>query len=199
METIVGRTSHAMDFNELTKRLANHHQIALDLGTGDGRFVRCLAEQNKETFFIGIDACRENVRANSQRKIPNALFVIASAQSLPCELNGLASQVSINFPWGSLLESLLNNDMRLVNGLLRITRSRASMKVHLNAEALATTGWDLNCGADQIEHVLNAAGWKTKSRYSLDASALRSIPATWAKRLAFGHDPRAIRLCLEKR
>jgi len=198
METIRGRTSYDMDGIELTERLANYTDVSIDLGAGDGRFVRCLAEQSKGKFFIGIDACRENLRANSQRKLPNLLFVISSAQSLPHELHGLASHVSINFPWGSLLESLLKDDACLINGLLSVTRPCAGMEVLLNADALSTADWALESGADQIERVLNAAGWKTTSRSCLDAHALRSIPTTWAKRLAFGRNPRAIRLCLHR-
>jgi hypothetical protein len=113
-------------------------------------------------------------------------------------LNELASHISINFPWGSLIESLLNNDACLLNGLVRVTRSCTTMELHLNADALATAGWDLERGADRIEDVLNAAGWKTDLRSCLDARGLHDIPTTWAKRLAFGRDPRAVRLCFEK-
>jgi 16S rRNA (adenine(1408)-N(1))-methyltransferase len=198
VETIRGRMSHDIGLTELSERLAGYNQIRLDLGTGDGRFVRSMAEKHKDQFFIGVDACRENLRANSQRRLPNAIFVIASAQALPLELNGLASHITINFPWGSLLESLLNNDSCLVNGLLAITRPGAKMDIHLNAEALYTAGWTLESGADQIENNLNASGWRTKSRSCIDSQVLHSIPTTWAKRLAFGRDSRAIRLCLQR-
>ena len=198
METIRGRRSHDIGLIALSERVADYDNILLDLGTGDGRFVRCMAEQQKDRFFIGVDACRENLRANSLKKLPNTMFVIASAQALPLELNGLASHITINFPWGSLLESLLGNDPSLVNGLLSITRPCAKMDIHLNGEALATAAWTLEAGADQIERVLNDVGWKTKSRACMEAHTLRSIPTTWAKRLAYGRDPRAIRLSFHK-
>ncbi len=198
METIRSKVSREITFDELTERLAKCNNVSIDLGAGDGRFALRMAEQHENKFFIGIDSCRENLRASSRTKLPNALFVIASAQTLPCELNGLASHVNINFPWGSLIESLLNDDASLLNGLLRVTRPRATMEIHLNADALATAGWDLESGADRIERVLNTAGWQTKSRSCLDACLLREIPTTWAKRLAFGRDPRAVRLCFQK-
>lgn len=198
METIRGRQSREINKTELDQRLAGYQNILLDLGTGDGRFVHRMAEQYKEKFVIGMDACRENLRANSQRKLPNALFVIASAQALPQELNGLASHITINFPWGSLLESLVNNDECLVKGLLSVTRPWASIDILLNADALATAGWTMESGADQIERVLNSVNWRTKSRSCMDAQSLRSVPTTWAKRLAFGRDPRAIRLSVQK-
>ena len=198
METIRGRMSHNIGLIELSERLADYKQITLDLGTGDGRFVRCMAEKQKEIFFIGVDACRENLHANSQIKLPNAMFVIASAQALPLELNGLASHITINFPWGSLLESLLNNDASLIDGLLSITRFCGELDISLNGEALKTVGWILETGADQIENNLNASGWKTESRSGMDTQVLRSIPTTWAKRLAFGRDPRAIRITFRR-
>lgn len=198
METIRGRQSREMSAMDLRDLLAGYETISLDLGTGDGRFVCKNAEQNTETFFIGIDSCRENLRVNSQRKLPNALFVIANAQSLPRELGGLVSCVSINFPWGSLVEGLLNNDARMLDGLARATRPRAMMDVSLNADALASAGWDLDSGANQLERVLNAAGWETRLRSGLTARDLREIPTTWAKRLAFGRNPRATRLVLWK-
>ena len=198
METIRGRSSHQLDFTGLAERLVGYNHIRLDLGTGDGRFVCRMAEQHQDRFFIGIDACRENLRANSQRKLPNALFIIASAQALPQELNGLISHVTINFPWGSLLESLLSSEDSLVIRLLSVTRPFASIDIHLNAEALLTAGWTLESGADQIERIVNANGWRTKSRSWMDAHLLRSFATTWAKRLAFGRDPRAIQLSVQK-
>ena len=194
METIRGRVSRDMDGFELQNLLAGFETIALDLGTGDACFVCKMAEQNKNRFFIGIDACRENLRVSSRTKLPNALFVIASAQSLPCELNGLASHVSINFPWGSLLESLLNNDARLMDGLFAVTRAEASMGVLLNGEALSTLGWGLDSGTYEIERALNAVDWRTTSRACLDSTMLRDVPTTWAKRLVVGRDPRAVQL-----
>ncbi|HNQ94761.1 MAG TPA: hypothetical protein PKK96_13040 [Anaerolineales bacterium] len=198
METIRGRRSREMNAIELQEALAGFGNISLDLGTGDGRFVCKSAEQNMKTFFIGIDSCRENLRVNSQRKLSNALFVIANAQSLPRELSGLVSSVSINFPWGSLIEGLLNNDAHVLDGLSRVSCPRAGMDLCLNADALASAGWALDSGANQIERVLNAAGWETRSRAGLEARDLRDVPTTWAKRLAFGRDPRAIRLSLRK-
>jgi hypothetical protein len=198
METIRGRGSHDLDLNGLQQQLAKYRHTLIDLGTGDGRYVRCLAEKHTESFFIGIDACRENLRVHSQRKLPNTLFIIASAQALPAELNGLASHVSINFPWGSLLESLLSNDAALMNGLSAISRSQASLEVNLNGEALLTAGWTLEAGSDQLGSVLYASGWATRSRACLDANALRSLSSTWAKRLAFGRDPRAVHLKFKK-
>ena len=162
MEIIRGRQSREMNKIEFLETLAGRGTVWLDLGTGDGRFVCKLAEGQKNRFFIGVDACRENLHLNSRKAPPNALFVISRAQALPHELCGLVSRVSINFPWGSLLESLLNRDAHLLEGLSGMTGPCAGMDLYLNSDALAAAGWLLDSGADRIEQALTAAGWKRK-------------------------------------
>ena len=198
METIRGRTSHELNFNGLAERLADYNHLLLDLGTGDGRFVCCMAKQHQDRFFMGVDACRENLRANSQRKLPNALFIIASAQALPQELNRLISHVTINFPWGSLLESLLSGEPALMNGLSSISCPNAGVEIRLNSGALAEAGTALEAGAEKIYYNMLRSGWQVETLVMMNASVLRSFPTTWAKRLAFGRDPRAIHLSVQK-
>jgi len=194
METIRGRRSLDLDLNGLTARLTNYNRVILDLGTGDGRYVHCLADNFPNAFVIGVDACRENLREHSRMKLPNALFIIASAQSLPDELNGLISHITINFPWGSLLESLLAGDCMLMHRLELISRSTTLIDVRLNGGALAEQGWTLEAGAEEIYDNLIHIGWHIKTPTMMKADVLRSFPTTWAKRLAFGRDPRAMQL-----
>ncbi len=194
METILGRRSLALDLTGLNERLTNYNRVMLDLGTGDGKFAFHYARTFPHHFVIGVDACRENLQAHSRTKLPNALFVIANAQDLPNELNGLVSHVTINFPWGSLLESLLNGDAMLMHSLELISRSITLIDVRLNGGALAEQGCALEDGASQIYDNLLQAGWRMKSPVMLNAQALRNFPSTWAKRLAFGRDPRAMQL-----
>jgi hypothetical protein len=192
METIRGRKSLELDFNGLKERLTGYNRITLDLGTGDGCYVRTLAEEHPDWFIIGMDSCRENLREYSRAKLQNMLFIIASAQELPQELKGLVSHIAINFPWGSLLESLLTNDSRLMNGLEAVSRSVTSVALHLNGGALAEAGTTLEVGTEKIYDNLIRSGWQLEKPVMIDANALRSFPTTWAKRLAFGRDPRAM-------
>ncbi len=194
METIRGKVSHNLDLTDFYARLANYDRITLDLGTGDGKFAFCHADNFPNHFVIGVDSCRENLHEHSRAKLPNLLYIIASAQSLPQELRGLVSHITINFPWGSLLESLLNGDDRLLRGLESVAGSSAALDVRLNGGALAEQGWSLEYGAERIFENLTSAGWNLHKPEMLDSHVLRSFPSTWAKRLAFGRDPRAIYL-----
>lgn len=192
METIRGRTSLELHANGLKERLTNYDHIVLDLGTGDGRYVRHLATNHPDWFVIGVDACRENLREHSRARLPNMLFVIASAQDLPRELSGLVSHITINFPWGSLLESLLAGDARLLCGLECVSNSIASVDIRLNSGALTEAGTTLEAGAETIYGNLFRAGWRVSMPVEMGSRLLRSFPSTWAKRLAYGRDPRAV-------
>lgn len=194
METIRGKTSLELDLNGLNEHLVNYRRVILDLGTGDGRYVHYLAERNPSWFVIGVDACRENLREHSRAKLPNALFVIASAQNLPGELHGRVSHIAINFPWGSLLESLLKGDPGFLHGLECISGTNASLHLHLNGGALAEIGVCLETGTQRIRNNLLSAGWQLDAPVQLGAPSLRGFPTTWARRLAHGRDPRAMAL-----
>jgi len=198
METIRGRKPLEVDFNGWNQRLTNYNRILLDLGTGDGRYARTLAGEHPGWFVIGMDSCRENLREHSQVKLPNLLFIIASAQELPDELNGLISHITINFPWGSLLKSLLISDPKLMKGLESISCPVASLELRLNSGALAEVGMTLETGAEKIYSNLFQSGWQVKAPVAMDAQVLRRFPSTWAKRLAFGRDPRAVMLSGQK-
>ena len=192
METIRGRMSHDLDLNGLKERLTNYNRLVLDLGTGDGRYVRTLARSHPNWFVVGVDACRENLHEHSRARLTNMLFVIANAQELPCEFSGLFSHVTINFPWGSLMEVLLAAYPVLMSGLTSVARPEAQIEIQLNGGALAEAGTSLEAGAQAIYENMNRYGWKITRLCPLDGRALRSFPTTWARRLAYGRDPRAV-------
>jgi 16S rRNA (adenine(1408)-N(1))-methyltransferase len=194
METIRGKPTSFVDVRALAQRLAGYQNVWIDIGTGDGRFVRRIAATRPDHFVIGIDACRENLRVISRSAPPNALYVIANALALPCELNGSATHVTIHFPWGSLLTALLTGDPALLNGLAAIARTRATLEILLNGGALSEVGWPIEAGGAQMRDRLSAAGFDVHSITTLNARDLHNYPTTWARRLAFGRDPRALRL-----
>ena len=54
----------------------------------------------------------ESSRRASRGGPPNALFVVAAAERVPEELHGVADELTILFPWGSLLRGVLALDKR---------------------------------------------------------------------------------------
>ncbi len=194
METIQGKKSFEINLNEFTLRRQMYNRLILDMGTGDGKFAFHYAQTFPNRFVIGLDSCRENLHEYSRKKLPNLIYVIANAQTLPCELHGLISRIYINFPWGSLLTNLLNGDTNFFGGLEKISSPRVFINLHLNAGALNEQGWGLLRGAEQIEVNLKRFGWYIENRKEVNAEALKKIPSAWSKRIAVGRDPRAILL-----
>ncbi len=199
MERIIGKRCQEMTTDELdalVTRLAALPDVHMDLGTGDGRFVVDTARAHPLHFVIGVDACRDNLREASRRAPANALFLIANVLTLPPEFTGLASAVTINFPWGTLLTGLLDEheDAPLWATLARVARPGATLAINLNGGALAEAGWSLEAGAEQARRLAGRAGFRMSAPHTLAADDLRAFPTTWARRLAFGRDPRALAL-----
>jgi hypothetical protein len=93
---------------------------------------------------------------------------------------------------------LLAGDPRLLCGLESLAGTAVSLDLRLNAGALAEAGTTLEAGTGAICDQLHRTGWHVSEPLKLDARALRDVPSTWAKRLAFGRDPRATLLSARK-
>ncbi len=193
MQRIQGRRCLEIDTLALILRARETGYTLIDLGAGDGRFVAQMARTHPDCLAIGIDACRENLIELSRRAPENALFLAANALALPAELAGIAMRLTINFPWGSLLAGLLD-DLAFVERLAALARPGAMLEVIVNGGALAEAGWGLEAGAARIRSNLRAAEFALGAPMPWGISELRACPTTWAHRLAFGRDPRAIQL-----
>ena len=182
MEISTGKSTCEMNEVEFKHTIEKYARVSVDIGTGDGQFVLHQARRQPGCFFIGIDACRENLVQSARRAPANALFIIANALRLPGELAQAASRVTINFPWGSLLEGLLAPHAGLLDGLTGLAKPGAALEVRLNAGALAEAGCDLVEGSRRVQFTLESAGFRVSSRLRLiDSPGLRACPTTWAR------------------
>jgi len=194
VERICGRRCQEIttdELNELAAHIANYPDVLIDLGTGDGRFVLHTARAHPARYVIGIDACRDNLYAASRHAPNNALFLIANICTMPAGLVRLASAITINFPWGTLLAGLLDDGSPLLATLARLARPGATLHIRLNGGALAEAGYSLEAGGEQVRRLARRAGFHVAAPLPLVAGDLRAYPTTWAKRLAFGRDPHA--------
>lgn len=194
MRIIVGKQVRQMDAAAVADWTARYPATTIDLGAGDGRFVRHLASRQPGLGVIGVDLCAANLALAARAATANALFVVADALALPDELGRVATRVTMNFPWGSLLRGLLSGHPGLIEGLGAVGRGAATVEISLNAAAFAASGWTLEAGGERVAAVLRGAGAEVGPPRILGPAQLRRCPTTWAKRLAFGRDPRAIQI-----
>jgi 16S rRNA (adenine(1408)-N(1))-methyltransferase len=197
-----GRTASvdAEAFSDLRGRYA---KTAVDVGTGDGRFAYHLASADPRRLVIGIDPLEEpmgEVAAKAARKPAkggrsNLLLVRAAVEALPVELQGAADEVSVQLPWGSLLEGIVLAHADVLGGLAGLCRPGARVMVTLNGEI-----W-LDSTPARYEHLpvptpeyvadVVAAGMARvgisidAARYST-AEEAKALPTTWARRLGHG-------------
>ncbi len=174
----------------------------MDVGTGDGAFVYRSAQGNPDCFFVGVDSNAENIADYSRKAarklakggLRNVLFVQADSEDLPEELDGLASAVSILFPWGSLLRSVVVPEVPVLRGFRRACRPNGKIRVVVSYDEVREAGImaQLELPALTQEHLegplaaaYREAGFVIEAEY-LDRSVVQRIPSTWAKRLAQG-------------
>ena len=174
--------------------------IVLDIGTGDGRFVYLCARQHPKKFFIGIDANPrplEKVSEKIHRKpskggLPNVLFLQSSVEDLPSELDGVADEVHVHFPWGSLLRAVATGDEAVLQNLRRVCAAGALLEVAIGLDMERDRAEMERLGletfsAAHVNSVLvplyEKVGFKVLETGALPASEWSRLQTSWAKRL----------------
>jgi 16S rRNA (adenine(1408)-N(1))-methyltransferase len=172
----------------------------IDIGTGDGSFVYQCARRNPAKFYIGIDANPrplEKISEKIYRKpkkggLPNALFLQAAVEDLPVELDGVADEIHVHFPWGSLLRALLLADQAVLGNLRRLCAEGALLEViiGLDAERDRSELERLQIRQFSVEHIdsvlvpsYRQAGFEITERGERPPSDWPDLQSSWARRL----------------
>ena len=194
MEIVTRRGPRQLDAAEFGDLRARYSSTLIDLGTGDGAWPRRFARDFDNCFAVGIDPDRSALREAAklaERKparggAPNALYVAASAESLPPELRESADWLTVYFPWAALLRMILAGDDRLGELLRFLCRPRSRFSVVLNAEA-PPDGFEPptpKSVRESLEAPLTAAAFRITQADWLDPA--QAPPTTWAGRLVKG-------------
>jgi 16S rRNA (adenine(1408)-N(1))-methyltransferase len=173
----------------------------IDIGTGDGLFVYQCARQNPQKFYIGIDANPrplEKVSEKIHRKpskggLPNLIFIQSAVEDLPSELDGVADEVHVHFPWGSLLRAVATGDQAVLLNLRRICSSEALLEVVIGLDPerdrseIERLGLPESISIKYIDSTLapdyRRAGFEILERGMLSPSEWPKVQTSWAKRL----------------
>jgi 16S rRNA (adenine(1408)-N(1))-methyltransferase len=203
---VEGKRTREMGGAELDARIAAAAatRVVVDVGTGDGRFAYATATAHSDWFVIGIDAIAERLDTWSAKAVrkpakggrPNVLFVRASAEQPPAELQGRAHAVHVLLPWGALLVGTMLADPAVLDGLTALARPGAELTVVFNAEVWEeSTPKDMaDLPAVTVEYVEQtlapryaARGIEISEARELSAQEVMDLPTTWSKRLARSH------------
>ena len=159
------------------------------------------AAAEPDRLVVGVDASAAAMAEASRRAarrperggLPNALFVVAAAEAIPAELDGLADLVTVHFPWGSLLRGLLTADPAVLDGLAGMLRPGATLSM-----LVSSTARDRAAGVGPIDQRSLAGLTGAYHRHGLAVTRVRPATpedvaasrSTWGKRLGAGaHRP----------
>ena len=194
---------NSVDANFSTSLLPTGRGVIIDLGTGDGRFVYQWARRNPGSFYIGIDASAgalrkvsEKVRRSQAKGAPlMSCSCMLRSRRLPAELDGVADEVHVHFPWGSLLRALAIGDHRVLGNLRRICAPGAWLEVVISLDSLRDRSEITRLGLDPIlaqsipPSVIDryhAAGFEAIESGVIPQSEWPGICTSWAGRLSSG-------------
>jgi 16S rRNA (adenine(1408)-N(1))-methyltransferase len=182
--------------------------VIVDIGIGDGRFVYQCARENPSKFYIGIDANAkplEKISMKATRKpakggAANVLFVQAPVEDLPKELDQVADEIHIHFPWGSLLRAVATGEVSVLQGLRRIMVDGGLLEVVLGVDAARDRTEIERVGLPKIslDYVTSVLGpryaasrFAIKEKGKLAAAEWPHLQSSWARRLS-GNDRREV-------
>ena len=175
----------------------------IDIGTGDGRFVSAAARANPNKFFIGIDAnvkplekpSMKATRKPNKGGLLNALFVQATVGDLPDELDGVADEIHIHFPWGSLLGALATGEGRVLSNLRRIGSPQCIVEIVIGVDPERDRAEFERLGiasltVEYIHHDLRPkyenAGFRLVDCGMLSRAEWSALETSWARKLSTG-------------
>lgn len=129
--------------------------------------------------------------------MPNVLLVVAAVETLPCELYGHADEVTVNFPWGSLLRGIVRAEAAVLGPLGRIAKPGARVRALLSVE-----GRDRASGLDPLDvgtlasrtDEYAAAGFAVERCAEASRDEMLASGSSWAKRLGDGRHVFALEL-----
>jgi len=174
--------------------------VIVDIGTGDGRYVYRSARANPDKFYIGIDAQRKGLEKISEKVhrrpgrggLRNALFVHAQVEDLPAELDHVADEIHVHFPWGSLLRSVAVGDQDVLRGMRRMAAPGAWLEILIGVDEVRDSAEVQRLQLPDLteEYVRSTLAPRyAKAGFRVEETGINTeaewphIETTWAKRL----------------
>jgi 16S rRNA (adenine(1408)-N(1))-methyltransferase len=168
----------------------------VDVGAGDGGYVLYRARNEPATFAIAVDASPDALTEGAWRAkragLANAAFLVEGVERLPQEIGFLADEVTVHFPWGSLLRGLLEGSSSVIGPLAALLKPKAELRALISVAdrdglAEATPSLLISRRSAYASHglLLIDARWATSRAVAQSRSA-------WAKRLGIGRTRRSV-------
>ena len=198
MEILKGKkTIELLDFNLL---LEAYSEVLIDIGTGNGRYPYLYAKNNPNSLAIGIDPAGDNMieySVKSQKKtskggLNNVLYCVSAIESIPEEFANIGDIITVNLPWGSLLEGIVKAETIVLNAIATMAKKNCSFRAIFSYTELHELGEIERralpeLSASYIENTLtpyyHKAGIEITVVKKFSNEDLRKLNTLWAKKL----------------
>jgi 16S rRNA (adenine(1408)-N(1))-methyltransferase len=155
----------------------------MDLGTGDGRHVLARAAAEPDELVVGVDANAASMADASRRAgrhgLRNAVFLAADAAVLPDGLAGFAHELTIHFPWGSLLLAAA----RAEHTLARLPAPGGRLRLLLSASPDDAAAGLAHLDARVLADAYRRAGLRVMTSRAAGLGEAVAAHSSWGKRL----------------
>ena len=119
------------------------------------------------------------------------MFLCAAAETLAGELAGMADEITVNYPWGSLLRGLAAPDMAMLERLAALGRTGATFTAFINVQPMRDAAQAERLGLSEAARLRDHAGLAAdyaragfEGLRMKDVTAEPPIATSWAKHLA---------------
>ncbi|WP_375481988.1 methyltransferase domain-containing protein [uncultured Jatrophihabitans sp.] len=207
MRQVIGKRTVDLDAAAFAELRSRHTSLVVDLGTGDGKHVLAVARARPDALVVGVDASPDAMRRTAARAAqkparggtPNAIFVWASAERLPPELDGV-DELHVLMPWGSLLRALTLTERSVLLGVGERCRAGATFLVTLNLHAWRPPVPEVGPAPEptpetavtELAPQYASAGWQLTDAHYADDAELAALGTSWTKRLGSTRDELAV-------
>jgi 16S rRNA (adenine(1408)-N(1))-methyltransferase len=215
VHVVNGRKVEEMSAAELRAAALPYARVVVDVGAGDGRFAYNLAKAQPAAFVVGMEPVAENLRESSSRArrkperggLPNVIYVTASIETPPPELVGVADEVSVVLPWGSLMRGIILGGDGVLRGLAGLAKADGTVRIVVNTlifdDPVPLEARDLpEPSPEYVTSVLApkyaAHGLRIDEARFFDADEVAALPSTWAKRLSHRRPPPSVLIVATK-
>jgi 16S rRNA (adenine(1408)-N(1))-methyltransferase len=147
------------------------------------------------------ESSRRAARRTARGGLPNALFVAAAAERLPSEIHGVADELTISFPWGSLLRGVLALDETAAAGIASLLAPAGVATAMFSIEdrdGLDLPRLDADGACEAVRERWSDHGLQVRGLRRASAAEIAATRSTWARRLAAGRDRAVWRLDLRR-
>ena len=160
----------------------------VDAGTGDGRYPLHLARISGDTLAIGLDASSDGLayaaRHAVRDRIPNLVLLREPVELFA--LDCFADELTIHFPWGSLLRGALAEDRAVFEAICRLPRTGGFLTLAFSV--IARDG-RAPLSSEDIARVIREyrwSGFRVIEDRAIGRSDVAAARSTWGKRLDVG-------------